>query len=92
MRQSQERTVLITGASHGIGLAIAHKMASVGWQVIGIARGGDRESFPGTLMACDLSNIGQTHTVLHLISQNHHIDGIVNNVGIACPQPWKVWI
>lgn len=80
------KNLLITGASKGIGLAIAERMAGTGWNVVGLARGGDPSTFPGELISCDLSNVDDTKSALAAISQNHQINGIVNNVGIALPQ------
>lgn len=80
------RHLLITGASRGIGLAIAQRMARSGWQVIGLARGGGPEAFPGTLIPCDLADVRATREALTDIAGRFAIRGIVNNVGIAVPQ------
>lgn len=41
------KTVVITDASKGIGLATSHRLAKAGYQVIGIARTKPSEAFPG---------------------------------------------
>jgi NAD(P)-dependent dehydrogenase (short-subunit alcohol dehydrogenase family) len=78
-------TVLISGASQGIGLAVARRLAAEGQRVIGIARHVDGIDFPGTLLACDLADVDATAALLAGLA-GERIDGIVNNVGIAAPQ------
>lgn len=80
-----KRTFLITGASKGIGLALAHRLAGEGHEVVGIARG-SRDDFPGTLISADLSNVQQTQQTFEELSQRFAFDGIVNNVGLVKPQ------
>lgn len=84
--QPYARSLLITGASRGIGLAIAKRMAGTGWNVVGLARSGDPSSFPGVLVSCDLSDIEATQEALDQIGKKYQIRGIVNNVGVALPQ------
>lgn len=81
-----KKTVLITGATKGIGLATSQRLVKNDYQVIGIARN-PSDSFPGTLFCCDLENIEQTASILEKIQLNSTIDAIVNNVGIVLPQP-----
>lgn len=81
-----KKTVLITGATKGIGLATSIQLADAGYLVIGIAREASG-SFPGTLFSCDLSDADQTEKILDTIKSRHSIDAIVNNVGVAHPQP-----
>ncbi|WP_194205313.1 SDR family oxidoreductase [Superficieibacter sp. 1612_C1] len=80
-----KRTFLITGASKGIGLALAHRLTGAGHHVVGIARGVP-EYFPGTLISADLADIQQTQRTFEALSQRYAFDGIVNNVGLVKPQ------
>jgi len=82
-----KKTVLITGATKGIGRATSQKMADLGYLVVGIARGKPKEDFPGAFFSCDLSNRAQTKKILDEIAKSYQVDAIVNNVGIVLPQP-----
>ena len=79
-------TYLLTGATRGIGRALSDKLSQQGHQVVGIARHDDAD-FPGALYTADLSSTDETSSILTEIVANHEIDGIVNNVGVALPQP-----
>ena len=49
------RSIVITGASKGIGRAAAEGLAAAGWEVIGIARH-TPTNFPGQFVPTDLSD------------------------------------
>jgi len=79
------RTYLITGATRGIGRALSDKLSKQGHLVVGIARNVDA-SFLGTLYTADLSSSAETNLILMKIAENHEVQGIVNNIGVALPQ------
>jgi NAD(P)-dependent dehydrogenase (short-subunit alcohol dehydrogenase family) len=79
------RTVLISGASKGIGRALAERLATQGHKVIGIARTGDA-TFPGELRTVDLSDRDATSAAMRDISSATRIDAVVNNAGLVRPQ------
>lgn len=81
-----KKTVLITGASKGIGLATSQRL-SKNYQVIGIARNPAETSFPGIFISADFSKIADTANALNQIMKNYLVDAVINNVGIATPQP-----
>lgn len=81
------RTFLITGASKGIGLALAQTLADAGHRVVGIARHADGVDFPGTLVPVDLGDRKATELALATLAQQYAFDGLVNNVGLVHPQP-----
>ena len=82
----KSRTIVITGASKGIGRAHSNRLAAEGHQVVGIARHAD-PTFPGELITVDFADAEATKTALHELAARRHIDGIVNNVGLVRLQP-----
>src|SRR5579872_4522501 len=82
--KNTKRTFLITGATKGIGIAIAETLFNQGHQVVGIAR--NQAKFPGDLYQVDLSDENRAMASFNLISSKYHIDGIINNAGIVISQ------
>jgi NAD(P)-dependent dehydrogenase (short-subunit alcohol dehydrogenase family) len=76
-----QRTFLITGATKGIGRALSERLAAAGHHVVGIARNADDATFPGTLVAVDLSDRVATEEALQSLTGRFRFDGVVNNVG-----------
>lgn len=72
---------LITGASKGIGLATAQRIAKDGGTVIGIARSAEGVAFPGPFFTADLISESETAEVLSQITEQFEIDHLVNNAG-----------
>jgi 3-oxoacyl-[acyl-carrier protein] reductase len=79
------RTFLVTGASKGIGLALAQRLSRDGHHVVGLARRAAPD-FPGTLVPVDLGDRQATEAVLADLTGRLAFDGIVNNVGLVRPQ------
>ena len=86
------RTVVITGASSGIGLVTAHKVAQAGGVPVLVARGKDKleetraaiEARGGTayVFPCDLSDLDAIDDLTdRLTSELDSIDYLVNNAG-----------
>ncbi len=81
------KVVLITGASRGIGYALAKKMLSKGFYVIGASRNGKIEGFENDTfysLKLDLSNTSSIEKAHDEIKEKfNHIDVLINNAGIG---------
>ena len=83
------RTILITGASGGIGRATVHHFAQHGWQVIGVDRApfGD---FPkdGLFVQGDITNPAELDTLLQKTSAcTDQLHALVNNAAVQVAKP-----
>src|ERR1700761_8101033 len=77
-----QRRVLITGASKGIGRAVADRVAAGGHEPIGLARTAPAD-FPGQFHEVDLGDRAATSETLDRIVGQGRVDAVVNNVGLA---------
>ena len=79
------RCAIITGASRGLGYALAERLLRDGWRVHGFSRqpnGPTHENF--TAHSVDVSEMSQVQSaVADLIQAGETIDLLVNNAGIA---------
>ena len=80
-------TVVIVGASKGIGLATAKRAAADGMAVIGLARRPPDGDFPGRFISADLADETATGEILRDLAARHAVDGIVNNLGLNILEP-----
>lgn len=77
---------LITGASHGIGRAIAEALAEGGQSIINLDRVAPTSPLPGErFIEVDLADATAARRVLQAICAEHVVDRLVNNVGIVRP-------
>lgn len=80
--------VLVTGASRGIGEAIAREATLRGAKVIGVARGASAltavmQSINGVSVSCDLSVESERATLINRLEAIHGpIDVVINNAGV----------
>lgn len=74
--------VLITGASKGIGRAVAEKVAAAGDLPIGLARTTPPD-FPGEFHEVDFADREATAAVLGRVVAGGTVDAVVNNFGFA---------
>ena len=86
------RTILVTGVSRGLGLAIAERLLADGFRVVGLGRSpgsfyaGLMDAHPGVALfeTFDVSEIGAIPERARLLIQAHKpIFGLVNNAGIG---------
>jgi NAD(P)-dependent dehydrogenase (short-subunit alcohol dehydrogenase family) len=79
---SAKKTVLITGASSGIGAAMAQKMAGLGWRVFGTSRKPQSGS-PGiewvAMDVCEDASV--TQGLASVFERTDRLDGVVCNAG-----------
>ncbi|MDQ7250425.1 SDR family oxidoreductase [Dongia sedimenti] len=76
---------MITGASKGIGFALANRLESQGHGVIGIARN-RVDGFPGKLHLLDLAEASSGEKLAEIVERSA-VDGVVNNVGLVRAEP-----
>jgi len=76
------RSIVVTGASKGIGRATADALANDGWHVIGIARSAP-DDFPGEFLDTDLNDPVAVLGLARALVARGDVLGIVNNAGAA---------
>ncbi len=79
----KKQVSLITGASRGIGRAVAQRLTANGHHVIGLARGAPDSTFPGDFFQVDLADRHAREDVLRQIAERFHVNNVVNNAGVT---------
>lgn len=95
MKRLQGKTAVVTGASRGIGYAIAHRFASEGAHVLLVSRGAEgcakavaaiNAEYPDSCspFPCDVADYEAVQTVAaEMLKEHPAIDILVNNAGIT---------
>jgi len=84
---SQQRRVVITGVSGGIGSACAATFAAEGWTVIGFDRAQPTASFTGTYIECDINNPDMVLEACNTVVELGPLNALVNNAAVQVNQP-----
>jgi NAD(P)-dependent dehydrogenase (short-subunit alcohol dehydrogenase family) len=84
--EKRREVLLITGATKGIGRAIAERAVMNGWEVVGMARSAD-PSFPGALKLVDLLDERARRKLFDEVVQEFRITRLVNNAGMNRLKP-----
>ncbi len=83
----QKPVALVTGASSGLGAAIAHQLLIAGWKVFGTSR---YDQTPGSIewLKMDLRSPGSIEAAAEeLFRATDRIDAVINNAGVALGGP-----
>lgn len=81
------KTLVITGASSGIGLATAELFQQKGWQVFCLSRHG-ADTMGVTHVPCDVTDEGSVQTAIELVmTLTDHIDVAISNAGYGISGP-----
>lgn len=90
---AERKTLLLTGASRGIGHVTAQRFAQEGWRVITCSRNALADDCPWSSsddhISIDLSDPADTINVIEVIRErlNGRLDALVNNAGISPKGP-----
>lgn len=85
LASNREGQIIVTGASRGIGAAIASDLARRGFDVVGMSRSG--ESPAGRALRCDVTDEAALADAIRRVAADGPITGLVNNAGAHTTKP-----
>jgi len=80
-----EPQIVVTGASRGIGAAVAVELAKRGFAVVGLSRSGDVQAGRG--VACDITDEASLAFAIAEVAKAGPVVGLVNNAGLHTTGP-----
>ncbi|MGG5810130.1 SDR family oxidoreductase [Falsiroseomonas sp. CW058] len=81
---------LVTGAAHGIGLAIARRLARDGWRVVAADRAAPPRDLTARPVAADVAEEAQVRAlVAGVAAREGRLDALVSNAGIMARKPLR---
>lgn len=84
------KVVLITGASSGLGKAMAQKFSEQGHLVIGVSRHCTKESYLDMACQIDITKPEERQQLFDKIMSTYgRLDILINNAGIGCYDAWE---
>ncbi|WP_425405486.1 SDR family NAD(P)-dependent oxidoreductase [Hwanghaeella sp.] len=83
--KAERGRVIVTGASKGIGAAIAGELIARGYAVLSLSRSGGGQH--GEQVACDMTDEGNVREVFASIAGAGPISGLVSNAGVHLSSP-----
>jgi NAD(P)-dependent dehydrogenase (short-subunit alcohol dehydrogenase family) len=84
------RVALVTGAAHGIGLAVATRLAADGWRVVGADRVLLQQTHGVRPVQADVSDEGQVQALVAGVqAREGRLDALVSNAGFMIRKPLR---
>lgn len=88
MSRGVERVAVVTGASAGIGAAIAQRLLDQGMTVVTMQRSAPKAAHARLhFLEADLSDMKRTQEAARELAARYAVDCLVNNAGANCPAP-----
>ena len=85
----KQKVVIITGASRGIGKAVAQKFLSEGFCVVGVSRSRPKCQLSHHIKADITKDEDRKNIIQHVISEFGRVDILINNAGIGIYDTWE---